>query len=133
MNDLINQQRERIAELEEQLKTATASWNYEAGECAKAEQRAESAEQRVKELENLNNRLEKALAITADELFLSISQVKEAKKAIGKIEVECVDVLFDFSAMRCQRGLKLPFDEQPQEIKGAINLFEQLRAKLGGE
>ena len=87
----------------------------------------------MKELENLNNRLEKALAITADELFLSISQVKEAKKAIGKIEVECVDVLFDFSAMRCQRGLKLPFDEQPQEIKGAINLFEQLRAKLGGE
>ena len=91
MNDLINQQRERIAELEEQLKTATASWNYEAGECAKAEQRAESAEQRVKELEEVNDIMLTRLMAAALALA-SGRKCPDASEALNKFAIEIMSL-----------------------------------------
>ncbi len=68
--------------------------------------------------------LEKALANCADALYESNIN---HKKAIDKIQAECIDVLFDFAAKRDDSGFALALYEQPYEIQDAIRTFKQLR------
>jgi len=79
-----------------------------------------------KELAKANERvdgLEKALANCADALYESDIN---HKKAINKIQAECIDVLFDFAAKRDDSGFAIALYEQPYEIQDAIRTFKQL-------
>ena len=67
--------------------------------------------------------LEKALANCADALYESNIN---HKKAIDKIQAECIDVLFDFAAKRDDSGFAIALYEQPYEIQDAIRIFKQL-------
>ena len=67
--------------------------------------------------------LEKALANCADALYESNIN---HKKAIDKIQAECIDVLFDFAAKRDDSGFAIALYEQPYEIQDAIRTFKQL-------
>lgn len=78
------------------------------------------------ELSKANERvdgLEKALANCADALYESNIN---HKKAIDKIQAECIDVLFDFAAKRDDSGFAIALYEQPYEIQDAIRTFKQL-------
>jgi septal ring factor EnvC (AmiA/AmiB activator) len=68
--------------------------------------------------------LEKALANCADALYESNIN---HKKAIAKIQAECIDVLFDFAAKRDDSGFAVAMHKQPHEIQDAIRTFKQLR------
>lgn len=80
----------------------------------------------VDQLANANERvkeLEKALANCADALYESNIN---HKKAIDKIQAECIDVLFDFAAKRDDSGFAVAMHKQPHEIQDAIRTFKQL-------
>lgn len=84
------------------------------------------AREDIEQLAKANERvdgLEKALANCADALYESNIN---HKKAIDKIQAECIDVLFDFAAKRDDSGFAIALYEQPYEIQDAIRTFKQL-------
>lgn len=145
MNDLINQQRERIAMLESlQSETLEALKEYE--------QRAESAEQRVKELndavleeiENRDNR-EEWLDKICDEIArffgADIGEHSSANNPwLAAFEAIPVDTLNKFAIeQRIDALEEVISDCQSYSVDGVLLVggvkakIKQLRAKLGGE
>lgn len=108
---------EENVKLVQQYTDITKSQNSAVRRAYKAEQALAKANERV-------DGLEKALANCADALYESNIN---HKKAIDKIQAECIDVLFDFAAKRDDSGFAIALYEQPYEIQDAIRTFKQLR------
>lgn len=112
-----------VAELEKEVNRKRSAFEYVDKHASDMTRRLADVDEQLAKANERVDGLEKALANCADALYESNIN---HKKAINKIQAECIDVLFDFAAKRDDSGFSIALYEQPYEIQDAIRTFKQL-------